>query len=137
MSCLDVARQAALIVGLPFNRIILVGDPDVKGKAIHFEELKEATEVVGKARMEPSEDLAFLVYSSGTTGLPKGVMLSHENIVANVLQGHSAERDAMNWRDDSMISFLPMFHIYGESSDHGVMVFLVKVAKPSAQASQL
>lgn len=64
-------------------------------------------------------------------------MLSHENIVANVLQGHSAERDAMNWRDDSMISFLPMFHIYGESSDHGVMVFLVKVAKPSAQASQL
>lgn len=117
-SCLDVARQAALIVGLPLDRIILVGDPDEKGKAKHFEELKEAREVVGKPRMEPSEDLAFLVYSSGTTGLPKGVMLSHGNIVANILQHYSAERDAMNWRDDSMLSFLPMFHIYGELSDH-------------------
>lgn len=73
VSCLDVARQAALIVGLPFNRIILVGDPDVKGKAIHFEELKEMREVVGKARMEPSEDLAFLVYSFlWDDGTPQG-----------------------------------------------------------------
>ena len=120
VSCLDVAREASLIVGLPLNRIILVGEPDVKGKARHFEELKEEREVVRKAGVDPKEDLAFLVYSSGTTGLPKGVMLSHENMVANILQGRDAERGAMNWRDDSMISFLPMFHIYGESSDHTV-----------------
>ena len=120
VSCLDAACEAALIVGLPLNRIILVGEPDVKGKVKHFDELKEEREVVKKARVDSKEDLAFLVYSSGTTGLPKGVMLSHENIVANILQSLDAERDAMNWRDDSMISFLPMFHIYGEFSDHAI-----------------
>ena len=56
-------------------------------------------------------DVAALPYSSGTTGLPKGVMLSHRNLVANMLQleavGHM--RDG----SDTLICFLPFFHIYG------------------------
>ena len=36
--------------------------------------------------VEPKEDLALLLYSSGTTGLPKGVMLTHYNIIANLSQ---------------------------------------------------
>ena len=56
-------------------------------------------------------DVAALPYSSGTTGLPKGVMLSHRNLVANMLQldatGHFADGN------DTLICFLPFFHIYG------------------------
>ena len=57
------------------------------------------------------EDLAALPYSSGTTGLPKGVMLSHRNLVVNLLQVDSAGhlRDG----EDTLIAFLPFFHIYG------------------------
>jgi acyl-CoA synthetase (AMP-forming)/AMP-acid ligase II len=58
------------------------------------------------------ESIAALPYSSGTTGLPKGVMLSHYNLVANVYQvlGPNA---AMLSPDDVMLCFLPLYHIYG------------------------
>jgi long-chain acyl-CoA synthetase len=58
------------------------------------------------------ETLAALPYSSGTTGLPKGVMLSHFNLVANVFQilgPHAVDLK----HDDVMLCFLPLYHIYG------------------------
>ena len=65
---------------------------------------------------QPADDstriIAALPYSSGTTGLPKGVMLSHHNLVANVYQllgpGAVVLTDA-----DVMLCFLPLYHIYG------------------------
>ena len=62
---------------------------------------------------EPSDQaLAALPYSSGTTGLPKGVMLSHFNLVANVFQfiGPRASEISTN---DVALCFLPLYHIYG------------------------
>jgi acyl-CoA synthetase (AMP-forming)/AMP-acid ligase II len=58
----------------------------------------------------PMEDVAVLPYSSGTTGLPKGVMLTHHNIVSNVGQGIATRFFAEN-----LIALwtLPLFHIYG------------------------
>jgi 4-coumarate--CoA ligase len=114
LNCLEVAREAALIVGLPLHRIMLIGNPDPKGKVKHLSSLQVKKGVGGKVEINPKEDLAFLVYSSGTTGLPKSVMLSHENIVANILQSFSHDAHMTNWKIDSMISFLPMFHIYGK-----------------------
>lgn len=56
--------------------------------------------------------LAFLVYSSGTTGLPKGVMLSHHNIIANLLQINMADGHFTK-PTDVHLGFLPFYHIYG------------------------
>lgn len=56
------------------------------------------------------EDVVYLPYSSGTTGLPKGVMLTHSNMVANCQQ---VEGFTMLTGDDTIVTFLPFFHIYG------------------------
>jgi acyl-CoA synthetase (AMP-forming)/AMP-acid ligase II len=60
--------------------------------------------------IDPHRDLAVLPYSSGTTGLPKGVMLSHRNLVANLCQLQPVVEIA---GEEVGIAVLPFFHIYG------------------------
>jgi acyl-CoA synthetase (AMP-forming)/AMP-acid ligase II len=59
------------------------------------------------------ETLAALPYSSGTTGLPKGVMLSHSNLVTNVYQFLAPGELGAFTPDDTALCFLPLYHIYG------------------------
>jgi long-chain acyl-CoA synthetase len=62
---------------------------------------------------QPSEKtLGALPYSSGTTGLPKGVMLSHHNLIANVFQFLGPRATPLN-SGDNILCFLPLYHIYG------------------------
>ncbi|KAI9782473.1 MAG: hypothetical protein M1839_004959 [Geoglossum umbratile] len=119
---LDLARRAAAKVGLPEDRIILLGDHrDPSGQFKHFTDIRDPspTQRWQRVKVNPNDDLSFLVYSSGTTGLPKGVMLSHTNIIANVLQMCATEAKNLSWQGgpdgngDSGLGFLPFFHIYG------------------------
>lgn len=59
---------------------------------------------------DPATHLAVLPYSSGTTGRPKGVMLTHRNLVANVCQIHPRMGISA---EDKILAVLPFFHIYG------------------------
>jgi acyl-CoA synthetase (AMP-forming)/AMP-acid ligase II len=60
--------------------------------------------------IDPAKDLVALPYSSGTTGFSKGVMLTHRNLVANLVQASACLEIA---EDEKFMAFLPFFHIYG------------------------
>ncbi len=100
------------LTGLPsLRRVYTTRNP--KAGTQPFTDLLRPTSSALPAQEKSSlETLAALPYSSGTTGLPKGVMLSHFNLVANVFQilgPHAVDLKP----DDVMLCFLPLYHIYG------------------------
>jgi acyl-CoA synthetase (AMP-forming)/AMP-acid ligase II len=104
-SFLDVAREAAEDAGV--EEVFVVGGAD---GATDFAELLGDEGDAPRIGFDPAEDLAVLPYSSGTTGLPKGVMLTHRNLVANLCQVQAA---LPLTPEDTLIGVLPFFHSYG------------------------
>jgi acyl-CoA synthetase (AMP-forming)/AMP-acid ligase II len=66
-----------------------------------------------EARIDPKNDLVALPYSSGTTGLPKGVMLTHHNLVSELTTADARPDLVFPTENDTLLAFLPYFHIYG------------------------
>src|SRR5262245_24532653 len=107
-ACLDRAREAAAKSGV--EDIYVFGSAE---GARSFAELLADGDQLPSVRLAPRDDIVVLPYSSGTTGLPKGVMLTHYNLVANLCQAaHMPNFDAFGERDIVM-AVLPYFHIYG------------------------
>lgn len=63
--------------------------------------------------IDPENDVAVLQYTGGTTGTPKGAMLTHYNIFANVVQGTTLHIPALRRGEDRYLLVIPFFHIYG------------------------
>ena len=104
---LDRALPAAERAGV--EQVFVLG-PGEGERATPFAELLESDAPVPVVVLEPGRDLAALPYSSGTTGLPKGVMLTHRNLVANLIQLVVLQRIVAR---DRVIAVVPFFHIYG------------------------
>ena len=100
------------LAGLPALRRVYVTRHAVPGTE-DFADLLHPKSCALPVPASPSEQtIAALPYSSGTTGLPKGVMLSHFNLVANVFQ-LLGPRGTEFAPKDVMLCFLPLYHIYG------------------------
>lgn len=81
------------------------------------ESIPSWTELMGEpgpgAAIEPGVDLLALPYSSGTTGHPKGVMLTHRNVVANLAQIEGHGEVSQVEQGEAVAGVLPFYHIYG------------------------
>ncbi|MDA0924492.1 MAG: AMP-binding protein [Proteobacteria bacterium] len=99
----EVARKAAEGTGV--RDIVVIGAQS----GLSLEDLM-GQPMLAQAPIDPDTHIVVLPYSSGTTGRPKGVMLTHRNLVANVTQ--SAAVSGLTPQDVA-IAFLPFFHIYG------------------------
>ena len=131
---LKVAVEAATQAGIPEDRIILIGDEkDESMRYKHFLSVRNlaSSSIFRRTKAHPKTDLAFLVYSSGTTGHPKGVVLCHENIISNILMLKAGENENLSWdrgpdgNGDNILAFLPFFHIYGELRMHIYRLYIL------------
>jgi long-chain acyl-CoA synthetase len=100
------------LAGLPNLQRVYCTREQGSGSAPFSDLLRPTSATLPLPENSSLEALAALPYSSGTTGLPKGVMLSHHNLVANVYQllGPGAVTFTP---DDNILCFLPLYHIYG------------------------
>ncbi len=100
------------LVGLPALRRVFAIRNSAGGTEEFSSLLKPTAAALPPPLASSQETLAALPYSSGTTGLPKGVMLSHSNLVSNVYQLLGPNGTPLV-ADDVMLCFLPLYHIYG------------------------
>ncbi|KFY38639.1 hypothetical protein V494_04270 [Pseudogymnoascus sp. VKM F-4513 (FW-928)] len=131
-SNIEAVKKACSAVGIAEDRIIILGDQkDATGKLKHWKNVRNISGATrySARKVDPKNNTALLVYSSGTTGKPKGVKLSHCNIISNILQLQAGEGFNLTWdgskttRDipkpeagrggDKVLACVPFFHIYG------------------------
>ncbi|WP_336625219.1 MULTISPECIES: AMP-binding protein [unclassified Microbacterium] len=108
---LPQALAAAEAVGIPDDHLIVLdGTAETTPAHPNLRALLTEGRTPPEVAFDPATHVAVLPYSSGTTGIPKGVMLSHRNLVANVAQCR-INIDLKN--SDRVLAVLPFFHIYG------------------------
>lgn len=105
------AKEAAAAVGLADEDLVILDGAgrDADGHP-NAADLLASGGPAPQVNFAPSSHLAVLPYSSGTTGNPKGVMLTHRNLVANVAQIRPLHGMQSH---DVVLAVLPFFHIYG------------------------
>lgn len=100
-------------------KLVFVDSSPEEDNHMHFSELIKADEneiQEVKVNIKP-DDVVALPYSSGTTGLPKGVMLTHKGLVTSIAQQVDGENPNLYYHsEDVILCVLPMFHIYSLNS---------------------
>jgi len=83
-------------------------------RVIRFSALVDNDGRADLATIDPEQDIALIQYTGGTTGTPKGAMLTHQNLTANARQVNSIDpdRDA----DDRILGVLPFFHVFANTA---------------------
>lgn len=131
---LQTTKEACAKAGIPPERIYILPIPDQIAGGISTTGYKTIEDFIDEGsklpKLEPlnwkdgdnAKKVAFLCYSSGTSGLPKGVMISHRNVIANTLQMRAKEQSSRDklkakhniaeWTENCL-GLLPLSHIYG------------------------
>ncbi|SHN36003.1 long-chain-fatty-acid--CoA ligase [Cryptosporangium aurantiacum] len=122
--------------------LTVLGDMGPQTDAPRLDELAQQTEPVRTYEQAEPDDVAVILYTSGTTGKPKGAMLTHLNIVMNVDSSVISSFDTSP--DDVVLGCLPLFHSFGQTVSMnvtfragGTLVLMPRFDGPGALALML
>jgi long-chain acyl-CoA synthetase len=73
---------------------------------------------------EPEHDIAILQYTGGTTGRSKGAMLTHRNILANVIQSYEFFKHDLKFGQEKVLTVIPLFHVFGMTSCMNLSIYI-------------
>ena len=105
-----VATAVAAGRAVNVREVFVLGESDAADDATSFSALQNHEGRAPSVEINPREDIVALPYSSGTTGWPKGVMLTHYNLVAMLCQMETA---AVLHSGDRVVCVVPSYHVYG------------------------
>ena len=105
-----VATAVAAAQAVNLREVFVLGESEVADDATSFTELQKHAGGAPSVEIDPRQDIVALPYSSGTTGWPKGVMLTHYNLVAMLRQMETA---AVLHSGDRVVCVVPCYHVYG------------------------
>jgi len=87
--------------------------------------LKKGSELSLEPVALTQNDIAFLQYTGGTTGVSKGAVLTHRNIIANLMQSHAWIGETVNEGKEIVITALPLYHIFSLTAKKGRKVLIL------------
>ena len=116
--------SAKAVIQAPFSpagTTLLTFDDVRKQGRVHPDPIQKL-----KASLD-ARDVVTIIYTSGTTGLPKGVMLSHENISSNAIASVTGLTGLKRGPEEVALSFLPLTHIFARMLQYGLMYYGISI----------
>ncbi|MCK1984146.1 long-chain fatty acid--CoA ligase [Peribacillus simplex] len=99
-------------------------DADFQPDASFDQFMKTGDGKVNPVSIDPENDIAVLQYTGGTTGRSKGAMLTHSNILANVVQSYEFFKHELKMGSERTLSVIPLFHVFGMTSAMNLSVYI-------------
>lgn len=131
----NVLKETPLQRVIVFNFLAPVkATPDMYS----YDDLIKCEPALPELTIDPAEDLAVLQYTGGTTGISKGVMLTHNNLSANTQQVIEWSID-MKYGAERVLTILPVFHVYGMTDcvNYAVAVAATQIILPRFDPDQV
>jgi long-chain acyl-CoA synthetase len=107
-------------------------------RTISFDEVVANDGAVASPAIDPESDIALLQYTGGTTGVPKGAMLTHANVVANAVQLR-LWAPGLGGEHEKILGVLPLFHVFAMTvvMNHGLLLGAEMILLPRYELKQL
>lgn len=114
-----------LIEEIVFLEQIFISGIEPLGEFRTLSQFIEGTEpTVKEAPISVREDIAVIQYTGGSTGKIKGAMLSHYNLIGNVIQSYMTYGKRMKFGDEMVLTAIPLYHVYGMASAMNLGVYI-------------